>query len=126
MPTNNEEFLKYLSQLIEATQSGKMRWAKENPTTFTWTTNSPRPAKIILQKIDRQNRVRDSIGRLLVNTTSSFVFQVIEPNTNIQKLYSDDPNDAELQKNLEVLYRSIQNSIAQAGLDFLKSILPDG
>jgi len=123
MPANNEELVKYLTQLIETTNSGKMKWVKENPTTFTWTTNNPRPARIIVQKVDRQRRVQ-SIAGFVSQTFSTYVFQVIEPNTNIQRLSIDEPSDPELQKVLGALYSCVQSSILQSGVDFLKSILP--
>ena len=115
--TETNEFLAYLTQLIEGTNKGSLNWTEANPTTYTWHSNAPgRGGKVAIQAVQRRNQYGAKDWY--------FVFTVAEPTTGVQKLALDGGTDAEVNKKLQELFQAIASSITRKGLDFLKSILP--
>ena len=112
-----DELLAYLAQLIETTSTGSVNWAEANPTTYTWDSTVPgRGGKVAIQAISRRDQ--SGIPR------RAYVFTVVDPRTNVQKLAIDGGTDVEVNQKLKDLFNAVQASITRKGLDFLKSILP--
>ena len=116
------EFQAYLDQLIESTRNGSMRWVEVNPTTFSWLVPSPRQARLLLQRVERNVPTAVPGGRTTVTKKISYVFQAFDQNN--PRISVDSFENAELTKKLEVLFELIRSAAIRADLDFLKSILP--
>jgi len=117
------EFLSYIEQLTVATRSGSVEWTRVNPTTFTWDTIKPTPARLSLQRVDRRDRVVKA-GRPMVITSKHYVFQAVDPEEGLQKLSISGADDPDVNQKLEALYDAISSGLSRKGLDFLKSLLP--
>jgi hypothetical protein len=117
----------YFSQLVDATKNGVMSWVEVNPSTYSWDTRTPVPARLTLQLVLRQQvPTREPNGQLVVRQVKSYFFQAIEVQQVAQKvrLSVNGAEDDELNGLLETLYETIQSTISKQSLDFLKSILP--
>jgi hypothetical protein len=119
------ELLNYIEQLIVATRSGSMVWARANPTTLTWDTQTPTPAKLVLQRLDRR-QVTLQVGKPVEITKRIYVFQAFDMKTVQQKLSLSGAEDENVNQKLEALFESITSTLSQKDLEFLKSILPPG
>jgi hypothetical protein len=123
-------YLPYLEKLIAETRNGTMLWHKANPTTFTWETNEPKPARLILQRI--QNRARVRLSELQETKArpepiSIFILQALDlsmPGEAREVTSISGDKDSEVNGRLEQLYDSIKLDLSDRGLDFLKSIMP--
>ncbi len=122
------EMLAYLSQLIDATRSGSIRWVRVNPTTFAWDTRTPTPARLVLQRLQRTVIQRmgatRSAGATLPPIETYYVFQALDTGVGEQRTTLNGAENTELNPKLDELYRTIVSTNSRADLEFLKSLLP--
>jgi hypothetical protein len=119
----SNELPAYLDQIIAATQSRKMTWGRANPTTYTWSVPG-KPGRIVLQSVDRQQRVvQGNVARMVM--TKQYILQVFDnPQNQTPRLSIDGNQSPEINAKLGAIFEAISNGLMQSGLDFLKSLLP--
>jgi len=122
------EIKSYVEQLIAATLGGTMKWTQVNPTTYVWDTRVPQPARLSLQRLERQE-LRPSLGQPIpsIQKVHSFVFQAFESQpggTLIQRLGIASQENKELNQLLDKLFQTIDQLRTRQSLDFLKNIIP--
>jgi hypothetical protein len=126
--SESEGLQAYISDLITATNAGKVNWRTVNPTTFIWETGPPRNARVSLQRVDRvvQVAVSQAVGppRMAQQFQSSYVFQAFDGRTPTPVLSVDTSGDPELTKRITELFELVKSSVSRKTLDFLRSILP--
>ena len=119
-------FFPYLDSLIAASNSGAMIWTRANPTTFTWETMTPSPARLSLQLVEsRANRFIG--GKLVREEKKHFIFQAFDLSSRGSsqlKFSISGAEDDQLNARLHALHDSITFKLTTDGLDFLKSIVP--
>src|SRR6267378_2068619 len=119
------EIKSYVEQLIAATLGGTMKWTQVNPTTYVWDTRVPQPARLSLQRLERQE-LRPSLGQPIpsIQKVHSFVFQAFESQpggTLIQRLGIASQENKELNQLLDKLFQTIDQLRTRQSLDFLKN-----
>ncbi len=110
----------YLEELIAATRAGSIVWARVNPSTFAWDTQSPVLAKVILQQVERRVPPTSPIAKI----EKQYVFQVFDMGQGQQRLSLNGADDPLVNQKLDYLFESISSELSRRDLDFLKSLLP--
>lgn len=120
------EMMTYLDQLIEAARNGSMNWVEVNPTTYSWDTSNPVPARLTLQLIVQQAQTRQANGQVVSRNVKRYFFHALEMQPLGPKLRVavNGADDTDLNDQLERLYEAVQATVSQEGINFLKSILP--
>jgi hypothetical protein len=119
-----------INRIITDTQTGKMKWAKTNPTIFIWRkiTGNTAVAQLSLQKVIQRRTVM-SAGvagappRPTIETVENFIFQAIELPSGIPRLLINTEQDPGARQMLSNLFNAISSTIDREGRDFLKQIL---
>jgi hypothetical protein len=117
------ELSEYIKDITQKTIQGHMTWDKVNPTTYSWITTSPVPAKIMVQIIERPTGRSRSIstGKMVLVMDKSYLFQVYdETNKPVLSIASAEVDGA--KELLERLYNSRDMSISRKGINLLKLI----
>jgi hypothetical protein len=109
-PEQAAEFLKYIGNIIGATQNGSMNWEAVNPTTFVWKKGAGLHTRIVLQRTSNTGSI-------------VYTFQGIDSSNSVQ-INQSAVHTSELGAMLSSLFVEIRKSLDQKGLDFLKSIVP--
>jgi hypothetical protein len=114
----------YLDDLVSATQTGTMKWSSANPSTYYWTTMSPRPARLTIQRVPKGTpKVNPSNRTMYVTQAHEHILQAFDQTNNLQ--FALDGTESELvNKKLGQIFDAIEASIARQGLDFFKSVIP--
>jgi hypothetical protein len=123
MSHQKDELIIYINKITESTRLGEMLWTRINPTTYTWSTDKPKPAKIILQQVQRSTR-RIIGGNIIVRTSTHYLFKVIDQHGQ-EVIAVDGSEDESINTSLSPLYEAILSGFTQKGIEFLKTILPD-
>jgi hypothetical protein len=120
------ELKAWIDRVIADTQAGKIPWNQANPTTYTWEMNQPRPARVVLQRIERVEQLVVGPGRIQQKrTTSHFVFQVFDlTKPNLPLLNLNGQEDPDVNEPLNRMYKAVANVESKETLEFLKSLLP--
>lgn len=126
MSPEHIELQNYLERIQLLTEQGKIDWKRANPSTFTWTRrDGASRAKLTLQKVDRNVRIRTQAGQITTKNTRHYIFQVTEGQTAAQMLTVNTSEDEGFAEIMGKLFETIQAGISRKGLDFLKNILPE-
>jgi hypothetical protein len=116
---NAPDVLPYIDELISGSSQGKILWAKANPTTYIW--DSQQRGRVILQQVGPAPRGALAVA---VGAVPSYILQAISATTGQQMLALQGAEDAQINDALHRLFTTIASRETQAGLDFLKSLLP--
>jgi len=117
----------WVEKVIADTQSRQISWKSVNPTTYLWETSPPRPARVVLQRVERvevlqATAIRPS-QRKTITTLLLQAFDLSKPQAPVVATLNgaDDPetNDA-----LKVMYETVARVATKETLEFLNSLLP--
>jgi len=120
----NPDIQVYIKQLTHDTQIGQVAWTRTNPTTFSWTTSTPRHARTVIQKLEQRKIKRDEKGRAVPIRIPHYLFQVTDTDSHTDVLTIDSADLLEVAPCLEELFQAASCCISNEAVSFLKSILP--
>ncbi|KAB0665684.1 hypothetical protein F6V25_08155 [Oryzomonas japonica] len=116
------ELLDYLNRLLSATVDKSMEWFKANPTTYMWTTNTPKPGKVIIQRVNKRAFVI-VMGRRVPREITKHLLQVLDGKGNI--VFSvDGMSNSTAEEVLIKVYEAILSRETEKGFEFFKDIIP--
>jgi hypothetical protein len=127
MPSESQELLVYVDELIKGTRDNVFQWKPVNPTTYFWekTTIAGGGGRITLQRVE-QNVQSVVAGRVAVSRRVFCILTAFEIRTGgvaVQKLSVSGAVDPALNKKLQELFDLIASGFSQQGLEFLKTLL---
>ena len=116
----------WIEQLIADTRAGQIPWRLVNPTTYTWDTPQPRPARVVIQRVERTENIVLGAGRTQRKVTSSFVLQAFDlaKNQTMPLVTLNGAEDSPANEILKKLHTEVVNWTTRASIEFLNSLLP--
>lgn len=125
------ELLEWVQQVITDTQSNKIKWKTQNPTTFIWDIAGPPPARVVIQRLQRNQPVNVSPGRTVIKSVPSYILtafqqppQPIQQPFQVPAVTMNGQEDDQVNGPLETLYNVASRAALGENLDFLRSLLP--
>lgn len=121
-----ESYKELISGFIDATQSEKIVWKKQNPTTFFVETNSgTERALVSIQKVELSNGpiVRTADGHIKRRPNIGFLFTVKNESMGELVIQINSLKDADYLPLLSRLYEISEFSTERKNIDFLKGII---
>ena len=119
-----QEYINIITEFINKTSAGNLKWKKQNPTTLYLETkgNLEETAVISIQKI--QERKRERVGNR-INTTNVeyYVFSVKKPLSKELVIQIDSSNDKSYDGILKELFQVADYRIEKRSIDFLRGIM---
>jgi hypothetical protein len=122
-PEQNE-INNYVQRIIEKTGGGHIVWSHPNPSTYVWINTSP-PAQVTLQKIEQpSSRVVNTGGRVVLQTTKTYIFTVIDRNQPNKPVLTLNTNtDQFFMDTLDKLFNLLEQEEAKKATNFLKDLV---
>jgi hypothetical protein len=116
-----------ITQMIAATEAGKMVWTKTSPTTFVWrklVASNPIAQLSVQRIIQRRPIVSPALSpRPIIQTVENYVFQAMEfPNGSLRLIINTE-QDPDARPLLKSLFNTISATIDREGLNFLKQVI---
>ena len=103
-PDQINELLKYLDDIVAATNLEKLAWSQANPTTYVHSPSNL-PGKLIIQKVDALN----------------YLFQANRSASTALEFHGS--TNREVNAKLNELFKTIERKRDEKGLNFLKSFI---
>jgi hypothetical protein len=125
------ELLEWVQQVVAETEANKIKWKTQNPTTFIWDIAGPPAARVVLQRLQRNQVVPVGGGRNTIRSASAYILsafqqppQPIQPPFQPTGVTMNGQEDDEVNAPLEKLYKVVTGAVVGENLDFLRSLLP--
>jgi hypothetical protein len=119
----SDELFGYLDQIVNVTKAGKINWVQANPTTYMWNFSTPQAGRVIIQKISAAETFKNPNGTPGIRPVVRFLLQAIDKTGGV-KLALNGAENVAINQRLQSVFETIEATIAQRGIDFLKSIIP--
>jgi hypothetical protein len=122
MPT--EELLQWLGDVKVGTNDGRIKWKVSNPTTYLWEARASRPARVVLQRIDRAVPVQTEKG-VIQESSPAYILQVFDlASPGAAPVVFNGSIEREVNSLLKDLFENVVHVSQRQEIDFLNSILP--
>ena len=127
MPTPEEqETLQCLGRMLEQTRSGKIVWARVNPTTFVWKHSvMGKIAQVTLQRAQTTELMPDPpTGQPGPKVVPFYIFQVLDVSGGGSNVLNLNTNENPVYAaSLEAIFNLAGEGLSRKGLDFLKDFI---
>jgi hypothetical protein len=117
------ELFQFLDDLTQATHGGRAKWARLNPTTFTYSPPN-NPGRIMLQRIQGPQRVQRGNVMQMVNMTTHILQAFDAPQQSTPRFAINGTENDQINQKLSVLYDNVASGLTQGDVAFLQSLLP--
>ena len=121
-----QETLQYLGRMLEQTRSGKIIWARVNPTTFVWKHS-------VMKKVAQVTLQRAQTTELTVDPPTEqpgpqgvpfYIFQVLDVSGGGNYVLNLSTNENPVYAaSLEAIFIAAGEGLSRKGLDFLKDLI---